>query len=86
MLFENNTESGGRSDLHWRPMDPRSLPPEIVAQEGDIEAMFQDLIADSRDLREVRDEQARVGWIFMALLSLFSVLGFWLLYLKAEGH
>jgi hypothetical protein len=64
-------------------VDPISLPPEILAQEKDIEAMFQDMIAGSRDLPKVREEQANVGAV---LLSLFSVLGFLLLYLKSEGH
>ena len=83
MLSGNDGESGERDDLHCRPAHPISLPPEVLAQERDIEAMFQDLIADSRDLPKVREKQANVG---VVLLSLFSVLGFLLLYLKSEGH
>jgi hypothetical protein len=86
MLSGNDSESGERDDLHCRPVDPISLPPEIVAQEKGIEAIFQDLIADSRGLPDVREEQENIGWISVVLLSLLSVLGFWLLYLKSEGH
>jgi hypothetical protein len=85
MLSGNDSESGERDDLHW-PADPISLPPEVVAQEKDIEAIFQNLIADLRDLPKVREKQANVVWISVVLLSLLSVLGFWLLYLKSEGH
>ena len=86
MFSGNDSESGERDDLHCWPVDPMSLPPEVVAQEKDIEAIFQDLIADSRDLRKVREEQANVGWISVVLLSLVSVLGFCLLYLKSVRH
>jgi hypothetical protein len=86
MLTGNDSESWERDDVHCRPVDPISLPPEVLAQEKDIEAIFQDLIADSRDLPKVRKEQANVGWIFVVLLFLVSVLGFWLLYLKSGGH
>jgi hypothetical protein len=82
MLSGNDRDFGERDDLHCRPLDPISLPPEVVAQEKDIEALFHDLIADSQNLRKAREEQTNGGWIFLVLLSLFSVLGFWLLYLK----
>jgi hypothetical protein len=85
MLSGNDSESGERDDLHCRPWTRYRLPPEVVAQEKEIEALFQTLIADSRDLPKVR-EQANVGWIGVVLLFLPSVLGFWLLYLKSEGH
>jgi hypothetical protein len=85
MFFGNDSNSGERDDLHGRPVGPISIPPEVVAQEKDIEAMFQDLIADSRNLPKVR-ERANVGWIGVVLLSLPSALGLWLLYLKSEGH
>jgi len=84
MLSGSDSESGERDDLHCRPVDPISLPPEIVAQEKEIEAIFQDLIAGSRDLPKVREEQANVGWISVVLLSLLSVLAFWLLYLRLQ--
>ena len=86
MLSGNDSKSGERDDPRWRPVELISLPPEVVAQEKDIEAIFQELIADSRDLPKVREEQANVGWIFVVLLSLVSVLGFWLLYLKSVRH
>jgi hypothetical protein len=86
MLSGNDSESGERDDLHWRPVDPISLPPEVVAQEKDIEAMFRDLIADSRYLPKTREEQANSVWISVVLLSLLSVLGFWLLYVKSGRH
>ena len=86
MLTGNDSESWERDDVHCRPVDPISLPPEVLAQEKDIEAIFHDLIADSRELPKVRKEQANVGWIFVVLLFLVSVLGFWLLYLKSGGH
>ena len=86
MVSGNNSESGKRDDLYCRPLVPIPLPPEVLAQEKDIEAIFQDLIADSRDLPKVRKEQANGGWISVVLLSLVSVLGFWLLYLKSGGH
>jgi len=86
MLTGNDSESWERDDVHCRPVDPISLPPEVLAQEKDIEAIFQDLIADSRELPKVRKEQANVGRIFVVLLFLVSVLGFWLLYLKSGGH
>jgi hypothetical protein len=86
MLSGNNSESRERDDLHCRPVEPISLPPEIVAQEKEIEALFQDLIADTRDLPEVREEQTAVRWIAVALLFLLVVLGFWLLDLKLAGQ
>jgi hypothetical protein len=79
MLSENDSESG-RDDLCCRPLVPTPLPPEVLAQEKDIEAIFQYLIADSRDLPGRREAQATVGWICMVLLSFLSALAFWLLY------
>jgi hypothetical protein len=86
MLSGNHSESRGRHDLYCRHVDPISLPPEVVAQEKDIEALFQDLIAHSRYLPKARKEHTNVGWIGVVLMSLLSVVGFWLLYLKSEGH
>jgi hypothetical protein len=86
MLSGNDSESWERDDPHCRRVDPISLPPEVVAQEKDIEAIFQDLIAHSRNLRKVRRERANVGWIGVVLISLLSAVGLWLLYLKSEGH
>ena len=82
MRSGNDRKSQERDDLYFRPLVPIPLPPEILAQEKDIEALFHDLIADSQNLRKAREEQTNGGWIFLVLLSLFSVLGFWLLYLK----
>jgi hypothetical protein len=50
MLSGNDSESQERDDLHCRALVSIPLPPEVVAQERDIEELFQDLIADSRDL------------------------------------
>jgi hypothetical protein len=84
MLSGNESESQERDDLHCRPLVSISLPPEVVAQEKDIEELFQDLIAESRDLPKVREEQESAGWILVVLLYLTSVLGFWVLYLRAH--
>jgi hypothetical protein len=84
MLSGNDSESHERDDLHCRPLVSIPLPPEVLAQEKDIEAIFQDLIADSRDLPEVREEQESGGWILVVLLYFLSVLGFWVLYLRAH--
>jgi hypothetical protein len=86
MLSGNDSESEEKDDLQFRLVEPISLPPEVLAQEKDIEAMFQDLVADSRDLRKVREEQVNVGWISVVLLFVLSVVWFWLMYLKSEGH
>jgi hypothetical protein len=83
MLSENDRGSGEGDNLHSGHVDPTSLPPAVVAQERDIEAMFKELVAGSRGLRKVR-AQANAEWIGMVLLSLVSVLGVWLLYLKSE--
>jgi hypothetical protein len=77
MLSGNDSESGERDDLHCRPLDPISLPPAVVAQERDIEAMFLDLIADSGDQNG--------AWILVVLLLCFlSGFAFWLLYLRLQ--
>ena len=83
MLSGNDRESGEGDSLHSGHVDPISLPPAVIAQERDIEAMFKELVAGSRGLPKVR-AQANAGWIGMVLLSLVSVLGVWLLYLKSE--
>jgi hypothetical protein len=84
MVSGNNSESGKRDDLYCRPSVPIPLPPEVLAQEKDIQAIVQYVIADSRDLPEVREEQANAGWICMVLLCFLSALGFWLLYLMSH--
>ena len=65
MLSGNDSESQERDDLHCRPLVSIPLPPEVVAQEKDIEELFQDLIADSRDLPKeviiVRDQGEGFG-------------------------
>ena len=77
MLSGKDSELGERDDLRCRSLDPISLPPAVVAQEKDIEAMFQDLIADSRDQNG--------GWILVVLLLCFlSGFAFWLLYLRLQ--
>ena len=77
MLSGNDSESGERDDLHCRPVYPISLPPEVLAQEKDIEAMFQYLTADSRDQNR--------GWILVVLLLCFlSGFALWLLYLRVQ--
>ena len=77
MLSANDSESGERDDLHCRPVVPIPLPPEVLAQEKDIEAIFQYLIADSRDQNG--------GWILgVLLLCFFSGFAFWLLYLRLQ--
>ena len=77
MLSRNDSESGERDDLRWRPVVPIPLPPEVLAQEKDIEAIFQYLIADSRDQNG--------GWILGVLLLCFlSGFAFWLLYLRLQ--
>jgi hypothetical protein len=84
MLSGNDSESHERDDLHRRPFVSIPLPPEVVAQEKDIEELFQDLIADSRDLSKDREEQESGRWILVLLLYFFSVLGLWVLYLRAH--
>ena len=84
MLSGNDSESEERDDPHCRPLVSIPLPPEVVAQEKDIEELFQDLIADSRDPSKVREDQESGGWILVVLLYFLSVLGFWMLYLRAH--
>ena len=75
MRSGNDSKSQERDDLHCRPLVPIPLPPEVLAQEKDIEAIFQYLIADSRDQNG--------GWILVVLLLCFlSGFAFWLLYLR----
>ena len=77
MLSGNDSESRKRNDLYCRPLDPTSLPPAVVAQERDIEAIFQYLIADSRDQNR--------RWILVVLVLCFlSGYAFWLLYLRLQ--
>jgi hypothetical protein len=71
MLSGNDSESA-KSDLF--------LPREILAQENDIEAIFQSLIADSNIPPEVPEDQG-TAWMCVVLLCCLSALGFWLLYL-----
>jgi hypothetical protein len=80
MLSGNDSESQERDDLHCRPLVSIPLPPEVVAQEKNIEELFQDLIADSRDL----PKEESGGWIFVVLLYCLSVLGFWVLYVRTH--
>jgi len=77
MLSGNDSESQQRDDLRSRPWVSIPLPPEVVAQEKDIEELFQYLIADSRDQNG--------GWILVVLLLCFlSGFPFWLLYLRLQ--
>jgi hypothetical protein len=77
MLSGNDSESRKKNDLYCRPLVPIPLPPEVLAQENDIEAIFQYLIADSRDQNR--------GWILVMLLLCFlSGYAFWLLYLRLQ--
>ena len=75
MRSGNDSKSQERDDLQDRPLVPIPLPPEVLAQEKDIESIFQYLIADSRDQNR--------GWILVVLLLWFlSGSSFWLLYLR----
>ena len=77
MLSGNYSKSQVRDDLHCRPLVPVPLPPEVLAQEKDIEAIFQCLIADSRGQNG--------DWILgVLLLCFFSGCAFWLLYLRLQ--
>jgi hypothetical protein len=77
MRSGNDRKSQERDDLYFRPLVPIPLPPEILAQEKDIEAMFQYLTADSRDQNR--------GWILVVLLLCFlSGFALWLLYLRVQ--
>ena len=77
MLSGNYSKSQERDDLHCRPLVPIPLPPEVRAQEKDIEAIFQCLIADSRNQNG--------DWILGVLLLCFlSGFAFWLLYLRLQ--
>jgi hypothetical protein len=77
MRSGNDRKSQERDDLYFRPLVPIPLPPEILAQEKDIEAMFRYLTADSRDQNR--------GWILVVLLLCFlSGFAFWLLYLRVQ--
>lgn len=75
MLSGNDSESAKSDDLF--------LPREILAQEKDIEAIFQSLIADSNIPREVPEDQG-TAWMCMVLLCCLSALGFCLLYLTSR--
>jgi hypothetical protein len=77
MRSGNDRKSQERDDLYFRPLVPIPLPPEILAQEKDIEAMFRYLTADSRDQNR--------GWILVVLLLCFlSGFALWLLYLRVQ--
>jgi hypothetical protein len=77
MRSGNDRKSQERDDLYFRPLAPIPLPPEVLAQEKDIEAMFQYLTADSRDQNR--------GWILVVLLLCFlSGFALWLLYLRVQ--
>ena len=77
MRSGNDRKSQERDDLYFRPLVPIPLPPEVLAQEKDIEAMFQYLTADSRDQNR--------GWILVVLLLCFlSGFALWLLYLRVQ--
>jgi hypothetical protein len=77
MRSGNDRKSQERDDLYFRPLVPIPLPPEILAQEKDIEAMFQYLTADSRDQNR--------GWILVVLLLCFlSGFALWLLYVRVQ--
>jgi hypothetical protein len=83
MLSGDDRKTRGKNDLHCRLLVPIPLPTEVLAQEKDIEAIFQHLIAESRGVSEVREEQANALWIGVVLLFFFSAVGFWLLYLMS---
>lgn len=77
MPSRNDSESRKRNDLYCPPSAPISLPAEILAQEKDIETIFQCLIADSRDQNK--------GWILVVLVLCFlSGFAFSLLYLRLQ--
>jgi hypothetical protein len=79
MLSGNDSESRKTNDLYCRPLVPIPLPPEVLAQEKDIEAMFQYLTADSRDQNR--------EWILVVLLLCFlSGFALWLLYLRVQSY
>jgi hypothetical protein len=84
MLSGNDSESGKRDDLHCPPLVPIPLSPEVLSQEKEIESIYQQLIADARDLPKRGEQQADAGWIGLVLLCCISALGFWLLYLKSH--
>jgi hypothetical protein len=75
MLSGNDSESAKSDDLF--------LPREILAQEKDIEAIFQSLIADSNIPPEVPEDQG-TAWMCVVLLCCLSALGFWLMYLTSR--
>ena len=58
MLSGNDSESGKRDDLHCPPLVPIPLPPEVLSQEKEIESIYQQLIADARDLPKRGEQQA----------------------------
>jgi hypothetical protein len=60
-----------------------SYPLKSYAQEKDIEAIFQSLIADSNIPPEVPEDQG-TAWMCVVLLYGLSALGFWLLYLTSR--
>ena len=87
MLPANDGQSNKGGDLSSRPLCLLPLPREVLADEKEIEAMFRDLVAGSfhrTHKAEMQGEQALVRWICVGLLCFLSVLGLYLLYLKAR--
>ena len=68
---------------------PRRLPPEIQAQERDIELLFRRLLKNSRDTQfqsDVAQREDVAVWILIVVQSLMSVLAFYILFMKASGN
>jgi hypothetical protein len=69
------------------------IPREIRGQEGEIEAMFRDLMRfdDGTASRYLQDrprdksKQEVAAWIIAAVLGVASVISFYLLWLKTSG-
>ena len=64
------------------------IPLEIQAQETEIESLFRSLVKDSyfsQDQIDIARRHEIMGWIFIVMLGLFSVLAFYVLYLKTSG-
>jgi len=86
MPHDNDDRSKEPYTLPSRPWSRISLPPEVLAQEKEIEDMFRALTARAfHPTLKLEREPENIAWIFIALMFCVYILGMYLLYLKTSG-